>query len=73
MEADYKLDTFFELCERMDIEVSLIHEYPRSYELDLQGEIYDYRDVESIVAESGMTTQYFKLFTDGDATIILNR
>ena len=70
---DYKLDKFVELCERMDIEVSLIHEYPRSYELDLQGEIYDYRDVEWIVADSGMTTQHFKLYSDGDATIILNR
>lgn len=65
------LDVFIDLAELEGIDVTVVRENADYFVLDLEGDIYDFRDIEWCVEDSGGRTIHFKLYEDGYATLTI--
>lgn len=66
-----KFDLFVDKCALEGIDVIVIRENADYYVVDLEGDIYDYRDVEWCILDSGGRTIDFQLFEDGYASLTI--
>ncbi len=65
------IERFIELVQEVGVDVTVMRSNADYFVVELEGNFYDYRDIEWAVMDSGGRTIHFRLFEDGYAELTI--